>query len=66
MSIREDLRKVRKKASFCVTHWTQQNGSSTTSSQCEVKAKIDNMIADMWFNIVHRHWHISGLRIHIT
>ncbi|XP_060779340.1 RAS guanyl-releasing protein 4 isoform X2 [Neoarius graeffei] len=33
MSFREDLRKVRKKASFCVTHWTQQNGSSNTSSQ---------------------------------
>ncbi|KAM9481786.1 RAS guanyl-releasing protein 4 isoform 1-T1 [Clarias gariepinus] len=32
MSFREDLRKVRKKASFCVTHWTQQNGSSNTSS----------------------------------
>ncbi|TST73065.1 RAS guanyl-releasing protein 1 [Bagarius yarrelli] len=31
MSFREDLRKVRKKASFCVTHWTQQNGSGNTS-----------------------------------
>lgn len=38
MSFREDLRKVRKKASFCITHWTQQNGSSNTSSQWVVQA----------------------------
>lgn len=38
MSFREDLRKVRKKASFCVTHWTQQNGSSNTSSQWVLQA----------------------------
>lgn len=37
MSFREDLRKVRKKASFCMTHWTQQNGSSNTSSQWVVQ-----------------------------
>lgn len=38
MSFREDLRKVRKKASFCVTHWTQQNGSSNNSSQWVLQA----------------------------
>lgn len=38
MSFREDLRKVRIKASFCVTHWTQQNSSSNTTSKWVLQA----------------------------